>query len=47
MSVKRAFVMLAGLLGCIVFSGFGLYSVNADGHVETVVDGYAVMQPAK
>lgn len=47
MGFVRSAVLLAGFVCCIMFSGFGLYSVNADGHVEQVVDGYAVVAPAK
>ncbi|NJR13289.1 MAG: hypothetical protein HC779_02105 [Phyllobacteriaceae bacterium] len=47
MNWLRSAMVLAGLVVAIMFSGVGLYSVNADGNVETVVDGYAVIAPAK
>lgn len=43
MSVLRAVVGFTGIVTCVLFSGLGLYSVNASGHVETVVNGYAVI----
>jgi hypothetical protein len=44
MSVLRATVSFVALVGCLLFSGLGLYSVNANGQPETVVNGYAVIQ---
>ena len=43
MSVLRASVFFAGIVACLMFSGIGLYSVNASGQPETVVNGYAVV----
>jgi hypothetical protein len=43
MSVLRASVFFAGIVACLLFSGLGLYSVNASGQTETVVNGYAVV----
>jgi hypothetical protein len=43
MSVLRASVFFAGIVACLMFSGLGLYSVNATGQAEAVVDGYAVI----
>jgi hypothetical protein len=43
MSVLRASVFFAGIVGCLLFSGLGLYSVNANGQPEVVVNGYAVI----
>ena len=43
MSVLRASVFFAGIVACLMFSGLGLYSVNASGQTETVVNGYAVI----
>jgi hypothetical protein len=47
MNWLRSAMVLAGLVVAIMFSGVGLYSVNADGNVEKVVDGYAVVAPLK
>jgi hypothetical protein len=43
MSWLRSAFVLAGFVVAIMFSGVGLYSVNANGNVEQVVDGYAVI----
>jgi hypothetical protein len=43
MSVLRASVCFAGIIMCLMFSGLGLYSVNASGQPEMVVNGYAVI----
>jgi hypothetical protein len=47
MSVMRSALLLVGFVCCLMFSGFGLYSVNANGQVEQVVDGYAVINASK
>ena len=43
MPVWRLTAVLAGLLFCVMFTGIGLYAVNADGSVEPVVGGYGVI----
>jgi hypothetical protein len=43
MSVLRASVFFAGVVACLMFSSLGLYSVNAGGQTEAVVNGYAVI----
>jgi hypothetical protein len=43
MSFVRASVYFAGIVGCLLFSGLGLYSVNANGRTEAVVNGYPVI----
>jgi hypothetical protein len=43
MSVLRASLCFAGIVACLMFSGLGLYSVSANGHAETVINGYAVV----
>jgi hypothetical protein len=47
MNWVRSAIVLGGLVVAIMFSGVGLYSVNADGRVEQVVDGYAVVAPVR
>ena len=47
MSVLRASVFFAGIVACLMFSGLGLYSVNASGQTETVINGYAVVATNK
>jgi hypothetical protein len=44
MSVLRATLYFTGIIACLMFSSLGLYSVNASGQTETVIDGYAVMK---
>ena len=46
MTPFRAAFTLSGLLACLVISGLSLYSVNAGGAAERVVDGYAVATTA-
>jgi hypothetical protein len=43
MRLLRAAFYFSGIVGCLMFSGLGLYSVNANGQVETVIDGYPVI----
>jgi hypothetical protein len=43
MRVLRATLYFTGIVGCLLFSGLGLYTVNANGNVEAVVDGYPVI----
>jgi hypothetical protein len=47
MNWLRSALVLTALVASLMFSGIGLYSVNADGNVEQVVDGYAVVAPVK
>jgi hypothetical protein len=47
MTWLRSALVLTALVASLMFSGIGLYSVNADGNVEQVVDGYAVVAPVK
>jgi hypothetical protein len=47
MNWLRSALVLTALVASLMFSGIGLYSVNADGNVEQVVDGYAVVSPVK
>ncbi|MCU0830786.1 MAG: hypothetical protein MUC58_04590 [Rhizobiaceae bacterium] len=42
----RSAAVLAGLVVSLMFSGVGLYAVNAGG-VEQVVDGYGVVAPVR
>jgi hypothetical protein len=47
MSLVRASAFFAGIVVCLLFSGIGLYSVNANGQPETVINGYAVMNASR